>query len=116
MTDTYIRALEDEGLGLPEIGGKGQSLARLVTAGLPVPHGFHITTAAYDTFVAEHHLRDRIAAELDRADAETPDDAARSIAALFTDRTVPRQIATAVLAAYRPAGFATGCGALICDR
>ena len=27
---------------------KGQSLARLASAGLPVPHGFHITTAAYD--------------------------------------------------------------------
>ncbi len=104
MTDTYIRALEDEGLGLPEIGGKGQSLARLATAGLPVPDGFHITTAAYDAFVAEHHLRDRVAAELDRPDAATPDDAARSIAALFADRTIPRQIAAAVLAAYRRLG------------
>ena len=48
MTATYVRNLADEGLGLSEIGGKGQSLARLATAGVPVPHGFHITTAAYD--------------------------------------------------------------------
>jgi rifampicin phosphotransferase len=56
MTATYIRSLADEGLGLSEIGGKGQSLARLASAGLPVPDGFHITTAAYDDFIAAHHL------------------------------------------------------------
>jgi pyruvate,water dikinase len=104
MTATYIRTLEDEGLGLSEIGGKGRSLARLATAGLPVPDGFHITTAAYDAFVTEHHLRDRIKAQLDQADAETPEHAADGIAALFTDRTVPRQIAAAALAAYRRLG------------
>ncbi len=60
MAATYIRALADEGLGLSEIGGKGQSLARLASAGLPVPNGFHITTAAYVDFIAEHHLEDAI--------------------------------------------------------
>ena len=57
MTATYVRALADEGLGLPEIGGKGQSLARLALAGLPVPDGFHITTAAYTDFVAVNQSR-----------------------------------------------------------
>ena len=60
MPATYIRSLADEGLGLSEIGGKGQSLARLASAGLPVPDGFHITTAAYDDFIADHHLQDRL--------------------------------------------------------
>ena len=64
MTATYIRSLADEGLGLAEIGGKGHSLARLASAGLPVPDGFHITTAAYDDFVADHHLEDPIEAQL----------------------------------------------------
>jgi rifampicin phosphotransferase len=59
---TYIRPLADEGLGLSEIGGKGQSLARLASAGLPVPNGFHITTAAYDDFVAENDLENPIKA------------------------------------------------------
>ena len=64
MAATYIRALADEGLGLSEIGGKGQSLARLAAAGLPVPNGFHITTAAYDDFIAENQLGDLIKVQL----------------------------------------------------
>ncbi len=64
MAATYIRSLADEGLGLSEIGGKGQSLARLASAGLPVPNGFHITTAAYLDFIAAHHLEDAIKAQL----------------------------------------------------
>ena len=64
MAATYIRTLDDEGLGLSEIGGKGQSLARLASAGLPVPNGFHITTAAYDDFVADNRLDDPIKAQL----------------------------------------------------
>ena len=64
MTATYVRALADEGLGLPEIGGKGQSLARLTLAGLPVPDGFHITTAAYADFVAVNRLEGPIKAQL----------------------------------------------------
>ena len=63
MAATYIRALADEGLGRSEIGGKGQSLARLVSAGLPVPNGFHITTLAYNDFIAENHLGDEIKAQ-----------------------------------------------------
>ena len=55
MAATYIRSFADEGLGLSELGGKGQSLARLASAGLPVPNGFHITTGAYLDFVGEHH-------------------------------------------------------------
>jgi hypothetical protein len=57
MTATYIRSLADEGLGLSEVGGKGQSLARLAAAGLPVPDGFHITTAAYEDFIAHSGTR-----------------------------------------------------------
>ena len=37
MMTAYVRSLADEGFGLSEIGGKGQSLARLASAGLPVP-------------------------------------------------------------------------------
>jgi len=38
------------------VGGKAFSLARLYKAGLPVPAGFSITTAAYDFYVLHHSL------------------------------------------------------------
>ena len=47
MSD-FIMSLSDTSARLPQVGGKGASLTRLVAAGLPVPDGFHVTTAAYD--------------------------------------------------------------------
>ena len=105
MTARYTCPLDEEGLGVSEIGGKGQSLARLASAGLPVPQGFHITTAAYDAFVAGHDLTSRITALLGNpAAGETPDHAADSIAVLFADHKIPRQIAAEVLGAYHRLG------------
>jgi len=56
----YVLPLADERAALAMAGGKGASLARLVRAGLPVPPGFHVTTAAYRQFVAENGLQARI--------------------------------------------------------
>ena len=107
MNPTYIRSLADEGLGLAEIGGKGHSLARLASAGLPVPDGFHITTAAYDDFIADHHLENPIEAQLatvtDPASKAT-DRAAAAIAALITSREIPSAIAAEIVRAYQQLG------------
>jgi pyruvate,water dikinase len=107
MTATYIRPLADEGLGLSEIGGKGHSLARLASAGLPVPDGFHITTAAYDDFIADHHLEDPIEAQLatitDPASKPT-DRPAAAIAALITSHEIPPAIADEIARAYQRLG------------
>jgi pyruvate,water dikinase len=85
---TYVRQLADEGLGLSELGGKGQSLARLASAGIPVPNGFHITTAAYDDFVAEHHL----------------EGAASAMAALIINHEIPPAIGNDIIGAYQQLG------------
>jgi cytochrome P450 len=53
---------------VPQLGGKGASLAGLIAAGLPVPPGFVITTAAFDAVRDADGLRDRVAAALARAD------------------------------------------------
>ena len=58
----FIVSLSDASAGLSQVGGKGASLARLAAAGLPVPPGFHIATAAYRRFVMEHGLQERILA------------------------------------------------------
>jgi rifampicin phosphotransferase len=112
MTASYVRDLGDEGLGLSELGGKGQSLARLAAAGVPVPGGFHITTAAYYDFIAEHDLEGSISAQLatisesalDEPGAEPTAHAAAAIETLFTDHEVPPGIATDVVQAYHSLG------------
>jgi rifampicin phosphotransferase len=107
MAAAYVRPLAHEGNGLAEIGGKGQSLARLASAGLPVPNGFHITTAAYDDFVAENHLDDPIKAQLatvgDPASQPT-DQAASGIAALIISQEIPPAPAADIVDAYQRLG------------
>lgn len=72
----YVRRLDDPEVELAEVGGKAWSLARLSAAGLPVPPGFVLTTAAYDLAVAEHGI------------------------AGLTENAVPPMVAEAVRAAY----------------
>jgi len=54
MSSEYILSLADRCATLDVAGGKGASLARLTRAGMPVPDGFHVTTAAYQRFVQEN--------------------------------------------------------------
>ncbi len=94
---TYVLALDEPGADLATVGGKGASLATLTRAGLPVPPGFHVTTAAYRRFVAHHDLQDRIVAAAGTGDAD-------AIAALFADHEVPDELATPIRAAYTALG------------
>ncbi|MET0291252.1 MAG: PEP/pyruvate-binding domain-containing protein [Steroidobacteraceae bacterium] len=55
MSETGLTAwFADLGLGdRPRVGGKGASLGELTRAGIPVPTGFVVCTAAFDAFIAE---------------------------------------------------------------
>lgn len=103
MIRVYILPLADLGATLAVVGGKGASLARLAAAGLPVPAGFHVTTAAYRQFVAQNDLQSHILAALATVDASQPttlETASRAIDALFARAPMPRDIAEEIRAAY----------------
>ncbi|GAB2738854.1 PEP/pyruvate-binding domain-containing protein [Sinomonas soli] len=87
----WVLPLGDEAADLASAGGKGASLARMVRAGLPVPGGFCVTTAAYGAFVAG--FRDQI----------DPRDPVRT-AALFAGHGLPAGLAEEILAAYAGLG------------
>ncbi|GAA1704413.1 PEP/pyruvate-binding domain-containing protein [Nonomuraea bangladeshensis] len=92
MSDVnLVLPLDDPAADLALAGGKGASLARLARAGLPVPRGFHVTTAAYRAFVAG--FRD----EIDPRDPE-------GTAALFARHEIPDQVAAAIREAYAGLG------------
>ena len=101
-----ILPLNSENATLEMVGGKGANLARLAQAGLPVPNGFLISTAAYRAFVAANHLEPGIAAFL----ATTPntDSASARIRALFSSGRIPEALRDEILAAYT----GLGCGAV----
>ena len=91
----YIRPFAELGRGdLAAAGGKGANLGELTRAGLPVPPGFVLSTAAYRAFVAgiDHEVL-RLADVRRDADPAAYDEPARRIHALFTATPVPDDIA-----------------------
>ncbi len=106
MNTLYVLPLSDPQATLALVGGKGASLARLAAASLPVPGGFHITTAAYRQFVAENDLQPHILAALQSADPSQPatlEAASTRIRTLFTQAAIPPAIGAAIGAAIRTA-------------
>jgi phosphohistidine swiveling domain-containing protein len=103
MTHIYVLPLNDTQAVLETVGGKGASLARLSNAGLPVPGGFHVTTAAYRQFVAENDLQPRILAALESVDPAQPatlETASQTIREMFSQGEMPPAIAGAIAQAY----------------
>ena len=93
---------------LEQVGGKGASLARMAAAGLPVPGGFHITTAAYRRYVDENHLGDKILSAVAQADtASTIDRASEQIQSLIREGTIPNDIAASIRQRYEDLGADT---------
>src|SRR6266849_7129085 len=99
-----VLALDDASATLEQVGGKGASLARMAAAGLPVPPGFHITTAAYRRFVTENGLQEEILAAVASVSADQPatlEEASRQIGQLFARSVMPDDIAGAIRQAYK---------------
>src|SRR5512145_1270930 len=99
----FILSLADASAELAQVGGKGASLARLAAVGLPVPPGFHVTTAAYRRFVAENALQPRILAALQAVRLDQPDtleSASTHIRHLFAQAAIPPAITSEIRTAY----------------
>jgi len=99
-----VLPLDDTSATLEQVGGKGASLARMAAAGLPVPPGFHITTAAYRRFVIENGLQEQILALVSAVPADQPaalEEASRQIGELFARSVMPDDIAAAIRQAYK---------------
>jgi rifampicin phosphotransferase len=109
MSQLYTLPLADLQATIETVGGKGASLARLSAAGLPVPDGFCVTTAAYRCFVEDHGLQDEILAIASDGDPGQPaslDKASRRIGELFERCAMPEGIAASIREAY--AGLGAG--------
>ncbi|WP_420641006.1 PEP/pyruvate-binding domain-containing protein [Candidatus Leptofilum sp.] len=96
---------------IPLAGGKGANLGEMTAAGFPVPPGFVLTTAAYDAFVKEHDLQQKIvdiAHTISVSNPQSGKTAAAKIKQLFLAAEIPAVIAEAVLTAYENlSGLAT---------
>ena len=87
---------------LDSLGGKGASLVTMTAAGMPVPPGFVINTAAFRAFM-HSGLEEAIAAHLsglDHEDVAAVDAASAAIRELITSRPVPPELREVTKAAY----------------
>ncbi len=92
---------------LEPVGGKGASLARMTLAGLPVPPGFSITTAAYRRFVAQNELQEHILTAVSAISVGEPatlDKASQQIEKLFMEAVIPDEMVETIRRAYSELG------------
>jgi phosphoenolpyruvate synthase/pyruvate phosphate dikinase len=103
MTQEYLLPLDDRRATRETVGGKGASLARLLRAGVAVPGGFHLTTAAYERFLTANGLESGIRAALEKAETSKPDtleSVSGEIEELFLRGSMPEEISEAISQAY----------------
>ena len=99
-------------LGLTDtatVGGKGANLGELTRAGLPVPPGFVVTTAAYERAIEAAGVRDDLRTRFAEACNQVDDPGALTAASdrlqeLVRKAGPPPEVADAVLAAYHRLG------------
>ncbi len=108
-TIPYTLPLGSPAADLATVGGKGASLALLVAAGLDVPDGFHVSTAAYRRFVGANGLQAAIESILAGVYGDDPrrdddprrlEQAALEIHSAFARATMPAEIEQELVAAY----------------
>jgi len=105
---TYIAWLSElSAADVPSVGGKGANLGEMTRAGLPVPAGFVVTTAAFGAAVDDGGVRDELYDMFKKTDADSPQGLAEASArmrALVQRAGVPAEVRAAIAAAYAELG------------
>ncbi len=99
--------LKYEGIGRESVDAVGEKNANVAEvrnrAGLKVPRGFAVTTAAFDRFIAANNLAEvirRLKAKVDVIETETILEVSEEIQGLIGRAEVPADLAQAILEAY----------------
>ena len=89
------------------VGGKGANLGEMTRAGLPVPNGFVVTTAAFLAALDGGGVRDELRALFAKVDPDDPEALAQvssQMRALVERAGVPEDVQAALVAAYTKLG------------
>ncbi len=86
------------------VGGKNANLGEMTKSGFPVPSGFAITVHAYDLFLEENKLIDRIYSILNSTDVNDPaqlHSASRQIQKMVTTGKIPDVVGKEIISSYK---------------
>jgi pyruvate,water dikinase len=91
---------------IPIVGGKNANLGEMISAGLPVPPGFAVTAYAYERFIEETRIAEKIYKIINETVTDTNDPkqyeaASKKIRALIEASSVPKEIERDVKSAYK---------------
>ena len=84
-------------------GGKGANLGELTQAGIPVPPGFVVTAQAYEKFMDEAGINDKVMSildEIDINDTKALQAAAEEIKSIINEAPIPEDMVLLILEAY----------------
>ena len=91
---------------VPIVGGKNASLGEMISAGMPVPPGFAITAFAYEKFIEETGIAEKIYKIIketvtDPNDPKQYDAASKKIRELIEKSSMSKEIENAIKSAYK---------------
>ena len=91
---------------IPLVGGKNANLGEMISAGLPVPPGFAVTAYAYEKFIEETRIAEKIYEIIKETvtninDPKQYDAASKKIRELIEKSSMPKEIENAVKLAYK---------------
>lgn len=102
---TYVKPFRSVGVSdVIEVGGKCANLGELIGAGLPVPPGFAITSAAFKDFIADsgiHAKFSEVTEGVDWNDTNAIDEASQHVRAELYAAAIPSAITGEIIAAYK---------------
>jgi pyruvate, water dikinase len=100
-----FKDVSKEDIGL--VGGKGANLGEMTRAGIPVPSGFIVTSAAYFRFLDENNLREFIKETLHEIDIENPeelDSVSKKIQRKLETSPIPKAVSDDIIKSYLKLG------------
>ena len=88
------------------VGGKNASLGEMINSGLPVPPGFAVTAFSYERYIQEKKIAEQIYKIITETvtnpnDPKQYDTASKKIRELMEKTPMPKDIETAIRAAYK---------------
>ncbi|MEK7533873.1 MAG: phosphoenolpyruvate synthase [Patescibacteria group bacterium] len=91
----------------PYVGGKAANLGEMLRANFPIPNGFVITSTAYQTFIKENNLKQKIQKIMKSTDYKDPNslsNSSKKIKDVIVRGTISPKILDAVLQHYKKLG------------
>jgi len=89
------------------VGGKGASLSEMFVSGFPVPPGIVITAQAFEYFIKEARLNEKIKAIIDAVDVDDTEkltQASKEIRKLIEGAKIPKELGDEILEEYHILG------------